>query len=272
MNRPDADARFGGSIPSLYQEYLVPMLFEPYAEELAARVASRPCARVLEVAAGTGAVTRHLAAVLPASAALVATDLNQAMLDLAKTQGTSRPVTWRQADAMELPFDDGAFDTVVCQFGVMFFPDKAKALAEACRVLSAGGALFFNVWDRIEKNEFAHTVSMTMESAFPVDPPRFLTRTPYGYADRAAIERDLAQGGFTAPPHWHTVVSRSHAPTPRIPAIAFCQGTPLRAEIEARDIGGLDDVTAMAEAALAHRFGPGPVDGRMQAHVITAMR
>lgn len=272
MNRPNADARFSGSIPSLYQELLVPMLFEPYAADMVARVALRPCERVLEVAAGTGAVTRHLAALLPATSTLVATDLNQAMLDLASTCGTARPVTWRQADAMSLPFDDGAFDVVVCQFGVMFFPDKAKAFAEARRVLSPGGAFFFNVWDRIDTNEFAHTVSMAVESAFPADPPRFMTRTPHGYADLAVIERDLAQGGFGTSPQVHTLASQSHAPTARAAAVAFCQGTPLRTEIEARDIGGLEAVTAMAEAAVAHRFGSGPVDGRMQAHVIMVTR
>jgi len=272
MNRPDADARFSGSIPSLYQELLVPMLFEPYAADLVARVVLRPCERVLEVAAGTGAVTRHLAALLPPASTLVATDLNQAMLDLACTCGASRAVTWRQADAMALPFDDGSFDTVVCQFGVMFFPDKAKAFAEARRVLSPGGSFFFNVWDRIEQNEFAHTVSTTMQFAFPTDPPQFLVRTPHGYADVERIQRDLALGGFRLAPEVHTVAARSHAAAPRVPAVAFCQGTPLRAEIEARDFGGLDAVTAMAEAALAHRFGAGPVEGRMQAHVVAVTR
>lgn len=271
MNRPNADARFSGSIPSLYQELLVPMLFQPYAMDLVARVVLRPCARVLELAAGTGAVTRHLAALLPPSSTLVATDLNQAMLDLAITCGTARSVTWRQADAMALPFDDGAFDAVVCQFGVMFFPDKAKAFAEMRRVLVPGGTLYFNVWDRIEENEFAHTVSTTVAAAFPADPPQFMARTPHGYAEPAAIRRDLLAGGFTTEPRVDTVPLRSHAPTPRVVAMAFCQGTPLRAEIEARDADRLEAVTALAEAALARRFGAGPLDGRMQGHVVVVV-
>ena len=270
MNHPDA--HFSASIASLYQAHMVPMLFEPYATDLVTRVLGRPCARVLEVAAGTGVVTRHLAQRLPDHTAITATDLNPAMLELARSLGTARPVVWQVADAMQLPFGDGAFDAVVCQFGAMFFPDKAKAFAEAHRVLSPGGALFFSVWDRIEKNEFAETVIDALASAFPLDPPRFIARVPHGYFDLQAIARDLAQGGFTAPLHTHTVVSRSHAASARIAAEALCQGTPLRAEIEARDIGGLEAATAMAEAALAYRFGSGPIDGRMQAHVITAAR
>src|SRR5207249_1888286 len=151
----------------------------------------------LEIAAGTGVVTRALASVLPSPVSIVATDLNQAMLDEASAVGTRRPVEWRQADAMELPFADGAFDAVVCQFGVMFFPEKPKAFSEARRVLRPGGEFIFSVWDRIEQNEFADTVTTALESLFPGDPPRFMVRTPHGYYNLPTIERDLANGGFT---------------------------------------------------------------------------
>ena len=133
MSSPNGDKVFTGSIPKLYETYLVPLIFEPYAADLANRLASRSLARVLEIAAGTGVVTRHLASVLPANVSIVATDLNQPMVDQAVAIGTARPVEWHQADAMHLPFPDGTFDAVVCQFGVMFFPDKAKAFAEARR-------------------------------------------------------------------------------------------------------------------------------------------
>ena len=171
MSAPDADTVFTGSIPKLYEEYLVPLIFEPYAVDLVKRVASRSPADVLEVAAGTGVVTRKLASTLPESVSIVATDLNQPMLDLASEVGTKRRVEWRQADAMRLPFEDSVFEAVVCQFGVMFFPEKSKAFSEARRVLRSGGAFIFNVWDRIEENEFAHTVSVALESLFPEDPP-----------------------------------------------------------------------------------------------------
>ena len=269
MSGSDTDKVFSGSIPKLYEEYLVPLIFEPYAVDLVNRVASQSLGRVLEIAAGTGVVTRKLASVLPESISIVATDLNQAMLNLASEVGTIRPVEWRQADAMKLPFEDSVFDAVVCQFGVMFFPEKSKAFSETRRVLRSGGVFMFNVWDRIEENEFAHTVTQALESLFPKDPPRFMARIPHGYYDLATIERDLKHGGFLASPQISTVAARSQAASPRIPAIAYCQGTPLRNEIETRDKSLLGEATEIASQAIAERFGPGHVDGKIQAHVVT---
>ena len=145
MSTPNSDKVFTGSIPELYETYLVPLIFETYAADLANRLASKSLTRVLEIAAGTGVVTRNLASVLPESVTIVATDLNQQMLDLAAVIGTKRPVEWRQADAMQLPFPDATFDAVLCQFGVMFFPEKSKAFSEARRVLRSGGVFIFNV-------------------------------------------------------------------------------------------------------------------------------
>jgi SAM-dependent methyltransferase len=272
MSGPTTDKVFSGSIPRLYETHLVPLLFEPYAVDLADRLSSRPLARVLELAAGTGVATRRLASVLGKNVSIVSTDLNQPMLDQAAAIGTARPVEWRQADAMQLPFPDGAFDAVVCQFGVMFFPDKATAFAEARRVLRPGGVLIFSAWDRIEENEFADTVTTAVGSLFPADPPRFLARTPYGYHDRPTIERDIANGGFTGSPQIATVGARSRATSARIPAVGFCQGTPLRSEIEARDASRLGEVTDVAASAIAQRFGQGAVDGKIQAHVVTVER
>jgi SAM-dependent methyltransferase len=269
MGSSDTDKVFAGSIPRVYETYLVPLLFEPYAADLVSRLASRSPGRVLEVAAGTGVVTRALASVLPERVSIVATDLNQPMLDQAAALGTRRPVEWRQADAMQLPFGDGTFDAVVCQFGAMFFPEKPKAFAEARRVLRPGGVFIFNVWDRLEENEFADTVTAALVSLFPEDPPRFLARTPHGYHDRGSIEQDLIRGGFSAAPEIITVAARSRARSFRDPAIAFCQGTPLRAEIEARDASRLGEATDIAAHAIAQRFGRQDVDGKMQAHVVT---
>src|SRR6266508_6700501 len=170
MTSHGSDKLFSGSIPELYDTHLVPLIFEPYAADLVERLASKPVARVLEIAAGTGVVTRTMASSLPKSVSIVATDLNQSMLDQASALGTERPVEWRQADAMRLPFRDGTFDAVVCQFGVMFFPEKAKAFSEARRVLRPGGVFIFNVWDRIKENEFADTVTTALEFLFPKDP------------------------------------------------------------------------------------------------------
>lgn len=269
MDNANNDKVFAGSIPELYEVHLVPLLFEPYAADLAKRLGPLPLSRVLEVAAGTGVVTRALAAALPESVAVVATDLNQAMLDRAAAVGVARPVEWRQADAMRLPFADESFDAVVCQFGVMFFPDKPKAFAEARRVLRPGGTFVFNVWDKISENEFADAAESALESVFPDDPPRFLSRTPYGYYDPGTVERDLAAGGFTASPRIETLAARSRAASPRGPAVGYCQGTPLRSEIEARDAARLEEATEAAARVIAERFGAGAVDGKIQAHVVT---
>src|SRR5688572_31736258 len=203
------DKVFAGSIPKLYDTHMVPLIFAPYAADLAKRLAARKLSRVLELAAGTGVVTRALATALPQDVAIVATDLNQAMLDQAAAVGAARAVEWRQADAMQLPFEDAAFDAVVCQFGVMFFPDKPKAFAEARRVLRPGGVFVFNAWDRIEENEFADVVTSSLIALFPKDPPRFLARTPHGYHDRGAIERDLAAAGFAGAAQIETLAARS---------------------------------------------------------------
>ena len=211
MSSPDTDKVFSGSIAKLYETYLVPLIFEPYAADLVNRLASRSLTRVLEIAAGTGVVTRALASVLPEGVSIVATDLNQPMLDHASALGTKRPVEWRHADAMQLPFQDETFDAVVCQFGVMFFPERPKAFSEARRVLRSGGVFIFNTWDRINENEFADTVTTALESLFPKDPPRFLARTPHGYWDPLTIKRDLADRGFIGSPQITTVAARSRA-------------------------------------------------------------
>ena len=269
MGTPAGDKVFAGSIPQFYETHLVPLIFEPYAGDLAHRLASRSLTRILEIAAGTGVVTRKLASVLPESVSILATDLNQPMLDLASAMGTERPVEWRQADAMQLPFPDEMFDAVVCQFGVMFFPEKLKAFSEVHRVLRSGAVFIFNVWGRIEENEFADVVTTALESLFPKDPPRFLARTPHGYFDRPTIEQDLADAGFTASPQISMVAARSRAESFRVPALAYCQGTPLRSEIEARDASRLGEATDLAAEAIAQRFGRGAVYGKIQAHVVT---
>jgi SAM-dependent methyltransferase len=269
MTTAASDAVFAGSIPDVYQSLLVPLIFEPYAELLARRVAELRPARVLELAAGTGVATRALARALPEGSELVATDLNQPMLDRAAALAAARPVDWRQADALHLPFAGASFDAVACQFGAMFFPDRSRAFAEARRVLRPGGALFVSTWDRIEENEFADVVTEALARVFPADPPRFLARTPHGYHDPALVRRDLSAAGFAAAPELATVAARSRAAAPDVPAVAYCQGTPLRTEIAARRGPGLAEATRACAEAIAARFGPGPVDGKIQAHLVS---
>lgn len=271
MSRPDTDAVFEGSVPEIYDQYLVPLIFESYADDLARRLRSLQHGSVLELAAGTGVVTRALARELPPSVEIVGSDLNQAMLDRAADTGTCREVSWRQANALSLPFDDGSFDAVVCQFGVMFFPDKPRAHRETQRVLRPGGRYIFNVWDHIGENELADVVTEAVGTLFPVDPPRFLARTPHGYCDANEIRQHLAEGGFEDVAI-EPLEARSRAPRACDPAIAYCHGTPLRDEIEARDPSRLGKATEVAAAAIERRFGANDVDGKVRGYVVTATR
>lgn len=272
MTLESTDTVFAGSIPMLYERLFVPLIFAPYAVDLAARAAAARPRDVLEIAAGTGIVTRALARELPAEVAIVATDLNQAMLDHAATLDIARPVQWRQADAMDLPFADASVDLVVCQFGAMFFPDRPAAYAQARRVLRPGGRLLFNVWDRIELNELADVVTAALAQLFPADPPRFMARTPHGYHDRGRIAADLRQGGFGAAASIETIAARGVADSAWTAAMAYCQGTPLRNEIEARGGVSLEDATRHAAEACARRFGSGPIDTAIQAHVVAVRK
>jgi ubiquinone/menaquinone biosynthesis C-methylase UbiE len=267
----ETDKLFAGSIPENYDRHMVPLIFEPYAADLAQRAASLSPSAVLETAAGSGVVTRALAPRLSPGASYIVTDLNQPMLDYAQSrQAPDRRITWRQADALALPFENAAFDLVCCQFGAMFFPDRIAGYREARRVLKPGGHFLFSVWDRIEENVFADDVTNALAKMFPTDPPRFLARTPHGYRDTALIGRELADAGFSSVVI-ETRAEQSRASSPRIPAVAYCQGTVLRSEILARDAAKLEAATDQAEAAIAERHGSGEVAAKIQAHVIIAV-
>ncbi|MGB3539912.1 MAG: methyltransferase domain-containing protein [Mesorhizobium sp.] len=265
----ETDKVFAGSVPENYNRYMVPLIFEAYAADMARRVAALSPGAVLEVAAGTGAVTRALAPKLPPGASYVVTDLSQPMLDYAASQQPADArITWRQADALALPFEDASFDVVFCQFGAMFFPDRVAGYREARRVLKPDGRFLFSVWDRIEENVFADDVMTALAQMFPDDPPRFMARTPHGYHDTTLIRGDVEAAGFSRVTI-ETKAEQSRAPSPRFAAIAYCQGTPVRDEIEAR-AGKLEIATDRAEAALAGRHGRGAIAAKIQAHIIVA--
>jgi ubiquinone/menaquinone biosynthesis C-methylase UbiE len=269
MAANEKDKVFTGSIPEIYDQFLVPLIFEPYAADLSKRLVSFDPKRILETAAGTGVLTRAIMARLP-EVDHVATDLNQPMLDRAAARTTGKHLSWRQADALALPFDDESFDAVVCQFGVMFFPDKVAGFKEARRVLRRGQPLLFNAWDRIGTNEFVTVASEALAEMFPGDPPRFMERTPHGYHDPDVIRRQLREAGFVNVAI-ELITARSKAASAYDAALGYCQGSPWRGEIEARGgPAGLQQATQRAADALAKRFGKGPIEGGIAALVVTA--
>lgn len=267
--KPLSDTSFTDDVAKFYESTLVPLIFEPYAQDLADRAqALRPDA-VLEVACGTGVLTRALARALPADCDITASDLNHAMVSHGELIGTARAVTWRQADVMSLPYADESFDVVLCQFGVMFFPDRVAAYREIRRVLRPGGTFLFNIWNGIEHNEFADTVTAAVSALYPENPPVFLARTPHGHGCAIEIEADARAAGFS-----HAQLFQrddiSVAAAPDLPAIAYCHGTPLRNEIEEREPGGLERATTAATEAIRDRYGDGTVEGRISAVVVSA--
>lgn len=267
-----SDKEFTGSIPEFYDTYLVPLIFDAYAIDLAERVSSTAPKSVLETAAGSGVVPRALAPRLAPDARYVVTDLNQPMLDhAAAMQGPDARIEWQQADALDLPFPGNSFDATICQYGVMFFPDKVKGYKEAFRVLKPEGRFIFSVWDDIKTNEFADVVTKAAAEVFPDNPPNFLPRTPHGYFDHGEIQKDLKEAGFSDI-SIVAIEKTSKAPSPRHPAIAYCQGTPLRNEIEQRNASMLDHVTNRAAKAISDRFGEGEVEAKIRAHIVTAIK
>ncbi|MGN6161712.1 MAG: class I SAM-dependent methyltransferase [Marmoricola sp.] len=247
------DAAFVGSIPTLYEQLLVPLIFAEPADHLATAVLDDDPRTILETAAGTGVLTRTLVA--RSSAAITATDLNAPMLAQAQRLCDAERVTWQVADALDLAFPDGSFDAVACPFGVMFFPDRSAGYREALRVLRPGGSFHFNAWDRIEANAAWAIVDDAVNSMAADEPLPFLRRAPYGYYDPGVIRSDLEAAGFD-----DIVIERIQGvsrSTADETAMAICQGTPLRMAIEGHGSLTVEAATAAAARALRDEFGDG---------------
>lgn len=187
---------FAGSVPANYDKYLGPILFEPYALDLIERLKKDNVEHLLELACGTGRVTKHLVDLIPGNGSLVATDLNPGMLEIAKEKVGSAEIDWKVANAQELPFENAQFDHIVCQFGVMFFPDKEESFREANRVLTLGGKYVFNVWESLEKNPRSDMIWQTIKEMFRDDSPEFFQKGPYSFNDKEIIEQFLLKAGF----------------------------------------------------------------------------
>jgi SAM-dependent methyltransferase len=264
-----SNVAFTGNVPERYDRYLVPLLFEPYAADLVARLPQRDGLRVLELAAGTGVVTRRLREALPEGSTIVATDLNEAMVDHARGAVPGAGIEWGTADAQDLPFADGSFDVLVCQFGFMFLPDKVAGFREARRVLADGGVLLGNVWHTREENTVAQLVQELLDERFPDDPPRFLD-TPYGYGDHDRLRSDLETAGWENV-DLDEVRTTGSSPSAEDAALGYLTGTPLSFELSER---GEDPESFGAELArrLAASGGERPYSTPLAATVITATR
>ncbi len=259
---------FTGSVPVNYDRYLGPALFEPYAADLTARIPKHEGVRVLELACGTGVATRRLREALPDSATLVATDLNEPMLEYASSAVPAGGISWQQADAQQLSFADGSFDVVACQFGLMFLPDKVQGLREARRVLSPGGLFVASVWQSIDDSSYTRPMQTVLEALFPDSPPRFLD-VPYGYNDPRRIQADLAAAGWRDA-QVEAVRLRGESPSALEFATGFAAGSPLTHELVERGA----DLDAVA-AAIAQALSPGgetPFAVDLAAFVISAVR
>lgn len=268
---PEANATFDGLIPEVYDRHLGAVLFQPYADDLVARLKPLGAKEVLELACGTGIVTRTLLEGLKPRPRLVATDLNEPMIAYARSKLGEQPgLEWRQADASSLPFPDASFDAVVCQFGIMFVPDKLAAMKEAKRVLRPRGVFLFNVWNRIEENDLGRTTHETVARFFPSDPPQFYT-VPFGFHDTELIRSMLGQAGFTDV-KIESVEKESKAPSAGHVAVGLIRGNPVVTAIQERGSVEVGTVIAAVEEALKARFGDTPLTARMRATVVSASR
>ncbi len=264
------NAAFIGTIPQNYDRYLGPLLFEPYAKDMVGRIDTASVNAVLEIACGTGRVTRHLKASLSPTVRIVATDLNADMLTVARAANPGNNIQWQLADAQDLPFDDAGFDIVACQFGFMFVPNKAKAFAEAWRVLKPGGCLLFNTWDKMENNELIHVTNPVIVSYFPTDPPTFY-QIPFSFHDEKLIRSLLDQAGFYQI-ELALVKKEATSTSAKEAAIGLVEGNPVYGFICERDASMVGVIRCHIEKAIADKFGDYPLKSSMQAWVCKAWK
>jgi ubiquinone/menaquinone biosynthesis C-methylase UbiE len=265
-------ARFDGSIPEMYDRHLGALLFEPHAADIAERVARRRPRKVLEIAAGTGIVSRQLLEKLPKEASLTVTDLNSPMVEYARSKSTARgrEIEWRQADAQHLPFPTESFDAVVCQFGVMFFPDKRKGLLEFNRVLEQGGALIFSVWDSFDTNPAQAIAHSTIGTFFEEDPPDFY-KVPCGMGNKTEVVSLTGDAGFKHVAI-ETVSLTGTSSSARSAAQGLVKGNPVINAIRERGTADVDEIVLALARALEGHFGAGPLQVPLRAHVVTAIK
>jgi ubiquinone/menaquinone biosynthesis C-methylase UbiE len=265
----DVHSAFSSTIPEAYERALGPMLFAPYAVDMAARLGG--ARTVLEVAAGTGRVTRELLRTLPPDAAIVATDLNDAMIEHARTRVPADPrLEWRQADAMALPFADDTFDAAICQFGLMFVPHKLAALREFRRVLTPAGRAIVTVWGSLDENVAGRIPHLALMEAFPDDPPQFYL-VPFAMADERQTTSLFAEAGFSSVTC--DVVDRiAESASAELAGEGFVFGNPVILAIRERGTVAPETIARTIASRLASAGGESPCRLPMRARVFTAVK
>lgn len=266
----DPNVIFEGSVPENYDRYLGPALFEPFAKDITARLKGAQPKKILELACGTGILSRQLRDNLDPAVQIVATDLNPGMLAFAQAKfRADENVEWQEADAGGLSFPDKSFDAVVCQFGFMFVPDKESAMRESYRVLSSAGALLFNVWDAMEHNPIPRIAHETIASFFDHDAPNFY-EVPFSFYDPGSIRGLLQKAGFNAIES-SLVTLPCRSPSAAEFAIGLIRGNPVATAIQERGVK-IDDVIAAVKQKITAHYGAAPVESTMQALVWRALR
>lgn len=266
--RLEESARYVGAIPAVYDRQLGPILFKPFAVDLAHRLPGYQFGTVLETACGTGILTSQLRRRLRPCVELVGTDFNRPMLDFAKKKlHALQNICWKQADATELPFASASFRAVVCQFGLMFCQNKAAAFSEARRVLIDGGFFGFSVWDGLDTNPFAAIGNAIVCRALGADAPRFFD-VAFGFNDRFRLQELLNERGFEDV-RFEPVTRVLQCRSAKMLAHASIIGTPVGLAI--KDLGAECEpiIDAIAEQ-LARVGGDAPFCTTMQALVVTA--
>jgi ubiquinone/menaquinone biosynthesis C-methylase UbiE len=254
----------------MYERYLGPYIFEPYAEDIVSRIPSTDIHTALEVACGTGRVTGKLRKALPGGCRLVASDLNPDMIAEAQKHIPDNEIEWLAADAQSLPFVDNYFDLLVCQFGLMFVPNKPLAVSEAFRVLKPGGTLLLSTWDKLENNPAMFLAHQTVASFFPADPPMFF-HVPFSLFDMGMLESLCKDAGFSNIAT-NLVKKTGMSPSAGETVTGMIDGSAVANAINERDATIMPVIKQTLETALAKAFGNAPMASPLQAWVLTAQK
>lgn len=264
-----SNVAFAGSVPANYEQYLGPILFEPYALDIMQRLPKGSLNNVLEIACGTGRVTKHLLDAIGEKGKLVATDLNPDMIAIAKEKVADSRIEWQKADAQDLPFADNSFEAVICQYGVMFFPDKLKAFSETWRVLKPGGIFIFNAWDSLDANPGAQVIDNVLQEAFGEEAPNFLKEGPYSFYDQGQIRSLLKEASFKNIQLDLVKVSSNFTSITDL-AKGFLQGSPLFAYLQEKEKEKREAVTEKIMEKMRSEFGEASGKVDLQAIVCKA--